>query len=57
MTTVFDTITIGARQDGPSLTERLTKAGMKVALSERKQVGGTCVNAGCIPTKAARSRS
>ena len=56
MTTVFDTIS-EAGQAGPSLAERLTKTGMKVALIERKQVGGTCVNAGCIPTKAPRSRS
>uniref|UniRef100_UPI0017843CEA FAD-containing oxidoreductase n=1 Tax=Mesorhizobium mediterraneum TaxID=43617 RepID=UPI0017843CEA len=31
---------------------RLTAAGMSVALIERKLVGGTCVNTGCMPTKA-----
>ncbi len=48
----FDAIIIGAGQAGPSLAGRLTKAGMTVALVERKLVGGTCVNTGCMPTKA-----
>ncbi|RWL02190.1 FAD-containing oxidoreductase [Mesorhizobium sp.] len=48
----FDAIIIGAGQAGPPLAGRLTAAGMSVALIERKLVGGTCVNTGCIPTKA-----
>lgn len=48
----FDAIIIGAGQAGPSLAGRLTAAGMKVALIERKFFGGTCVNTGCMPTKA-----
>lgn len=48
----FDAIVIGAGQAGPSLAGRLTAAGKKVALIERKLVGGTCVNTGCMPTKA-----
>ena len=51
MTQVFDAIVIGAGQAGPSLAGRLTTAGMKVALVERKLFGGTCVNTGCMPTK------
>src|SRR5512134_2475267 len=51
MTQVFDAIVIGAGQAGPSLAGRLTVAGMKVALIERKLFGGTCVNTGCMPTK------
>jgi pyruvate/2-oxoglutarate dehydrogenase complex dihydrolipoamide dehydrogenase (E3) component len=47
----FDAIVIGAGQAGPSMAGRLTGAGMKVALIERKLVGGTCVNYGCMPTK------
>ncbi len=47
----FDAIIIGAGQAGPPLADRLTGAGMTVALIERKFVGGTCVNAGCTPTK------
>ena len=48
----FDAIIVGAGQAGPSLAGRLTAAGKTVALIERKHVGGTCVNTGCMPTKA-----
>lgn len=47
----FDAIIVGAGQAGPPLADRLTDAGQKVAVIERKLVGGTCVNYGCIPTK------
>jgi pyruvate/2-oxoglutarate dehydrogenase complex dihydrolipoamide dehydrogenase (E3) component len=47
----FDAIIVGAGQAGPPLAGRLTEAGMTVALIERKLVGGTCVNTGCMPTK------
>ena len=47
----FDAIIVGAGQAGPPLAGRLTAAGMRVALIERKLVGGTCVNTGCMPTK------
>jgi pyruvate/2-oxoglutarate dehydrogenase complex dihydrolipoamide dehydrogenase (E3) component len=47
----FDAIILGAGQAGPPLAGRLTGAGMKVALIERKYFGGTCVNTGCMPTK------
>jgi len=49
--TTYDAIVIGTGQAGPSLAQRLAKAGMKVAIVERKLFGGTCVNTGCIPTK------
>ena len=48
----FDAIIVGAGQAGPPLAGRLTAAGMNVALIERKLFGGTCVNTGCMPTKA-----
>lgn len=48
----FDSIIIGAGQAGPALAERLGKTGRTVAIVERGKVGGTCVNYGCIPTKA-----
>jgi pyruvate/2-oxoglutarate dehydrogenase complex dihydrolipoamide dehydrogenase (E3) component len=51
MTRKFDAIIIGAGQAGPPLAGRLTAAGMTVALIERKLIGGTCVNTGCMPTK------
>ncbi|HMF54000.1 MAG TPA: FAD-containing oxidoreductase, partial [Edaphobacter sp.] len=47
----FDAIILGAGQAGPSLAGRLTQAGRKVAVVERKLFGGTCVNTGCTPTK------
>jgi pyruvate/2-oxoglutarate dehydrogenase complex dihydrolipoamide dehydrogenase (E3) component len=47
----FDAIIIGAGQAGPPLAGRLTAAGQRVAIVERKLFGGTCVNTGCIPTK------
>jgi pyruvate/2-oxoglutarate dehydrogenase complex dihydrolipoamide dehydrogenase (E3) component len=48
----FDAIIIGTGQAAPALANRLTLAGMTVAVIERNLVGGTCVNAGCTPTKA-----
>jgi pyruvate/2-oxoglutarate dehydrogenase complex dihydrolipoamide dehydrogenase (E3) component len=47
----FDAVVIGAGQAGPPLAGRLTDAGQTVAVIERKLIGGTCVNSGCIPTK------
>jgi pyruvate/2-oxoglutarate dehydrogenase complex dihydrolipoamide dehydrogenase (E3) component len=52
MTRAFDALVIGAGQAGPYLAGRFSAAGMKVAIVERKLFGGTCVNAGCVPTKA-----
>jgi len=47
----LDAIVIGAGQAAPALCARLDKEGLKTALIERKLLGGTCVNNGCIPTK------
>ncbi len=51
MTEQYDAIVIGTGQSGPSLAQRLTKEGLKTAIVERKDFGGTCVNTGCVPTK------
>ena len=51
MTEHFDAIVIGTGQAGPALAVRLAAAGRKTAILERKRIGGTCVNVGCIPTK------
>ncbi|MGK6307358.1 FAD-containing oxidoreductase [Variovorax sp. DT-64] len=48
----FDAIVIGSGQAGPALADRLSQAGHRVAVVERHRFGGTCVNTGCIPTKA-----
>jgi pyruvate/2-oxoglutarate dehydrogenase complex dihydrolipoamide dehydrogenase (E3) component len=48
----FDAIVVGAGQAGPSLAARLSAAGKRIAVVERHQFGGTCVNVGCTPTKS-----
>jgi pyruvate/2-oxoglutarate dehydrogenase complex dihydrolipoamide dehydrogenase (E3) component len=47
----YDAIIIGAGQAGVPLAKKLAIAGKKVALIEKRWVGGTCVNDGCTPTK------
>ena len=47
----FDAIVIGTGQAGPALCARLDREGLRTALIERRDIGGTCVNVGCIPTK------
>ena len=51
MTETFDDIVIGGGQAGPALAGRLAGAGRRVAVIERRYLGGTCVNTGCRPTK------
>ena len=46
-----DVIVIGAGQAGPALAARCGREGLKTVLIERDQMGGTCVNNGCVPTK------
>lgn len=48
----FDAIIIGAGQAAKPLAIALGKAGWKTAVIERNQVGGSCINFGCTPTKA-----
>ena len=50
----YDTIVIGAGQAGPFLAAKLVSQGRKVALVESRDLGGTCVNRGCTPTKTLR---
>lgn len=52
MADVYDAVVIGTGQAGPSLASRAAEEGWRVAIVERHLLGGTCVNAGCIPTKA-----
>jgi pyruvate/2-oxoglutarate dehydrogenase complex dihydrolipoamide dehydrogenase (E3) component len=49
----YDVVIIGGGQAGIPLAFELAVAGHQVALAERKQLGGSCVNFGCTPTKAA----
>ncbi|MEG1778427.1 MAG: FAD-dependent oxidoreductase, partial [Angelakisella sp.] len=48
----FDLIVIGGGPGGYVAALAAAKLGKRVALAECRQVGGTCLNRGCIPTKA-----
>src|SRR3954465_7061991 len=47
----FDAIVIGSGQAGGPLAARLAGAGRRVLLAEGQELGGTCTNTGCTPTK------
>jgi len=47
----YDAIIIGSGQGGNPLAHRLADLGWSVALIEEKNLGGTCINVGCTPTK------
>src|SRR4051794_17048859 len=47
----YDAIVIGSGQAGNPLCFRLAAHGGTVALIEKDQLGGPCVNPGCTPTK------
>lgn len=48
----FDLIVIGSGPGGYVAAIRAAQYGLKTAVVERRDVGGTCLNRGCIPTKA-----
>lgn len=50
---ICDVLLIGAGQAAIPLAHALAGAGMRVCLVERKHLGGSCINFGCTPTKAA----
>ena len=50
--TSYDMIVIGSGPGGYVAAIRASQLGMKVACVERENVGGICLNWGCIPTKA-----
>ena len=47
----YDAIIVGSGQAGNPLAFRLADMGWSVALVEEKNLGGTCINVGCTPTK------
>src|SRR5262245_19360924 len=49
----FEVLIIGGGQAGIPLAHELAKGGKRVALAEEKHLGGSCINFGCTPTKAA----
>lgn len=48
----YDLAIIGAGWAGFNAAQRAKELGLKTALIEKTEVGGTCLNRGCIPTKA-----
>lgn len=48
----YDLIVIGAGPGGYVAAIRAAQLGMRVACVEREYLGGTCLNVGCIPSKA-----
>lgn len=51
MSTHFDLIAIGAGSGGLSVVERAASYGANCAVIESGELGGTCVNVGCVPKK------
>ena len=47
----FDVIVVGGGPAGYNSAEYAAHHGKKVLLVEKKSLGGTCLNVGCIPTK------
>jgi len=47
----YDLIAIGAGSGGLSIAERAASYGAKTAVIEANELGGTCVNVGCVPKK------
>lgn len=48
----FDLVVIGGGPGGYTAALKAAQLGKRVALCERAEIGGTCLNRGCIPTKA-----
>ena len=48
----FDLIIIGSGPGGYVAAIRASQLGMKVAIIEERELGGVCLNWGCIPTKS-----
>ena len=52
MAETFDVVVIGGGPGGYAAAIRCAQKGASVALVEKKTMGGTCLNVGCIPSKA-----
>lgn len=48
----FDAVVVGGGPGGYACAIRLSQNGLRTALVEESELGGTCLNRGCIPTKA-----
>jgi dihydrolipoamide dehydrogenase len=52
MTSSYDLIVLGSGPGGYVAAIRAAQLGLKTAIVERENLGGICLNWGCIPTKA-----
>ena len=52
MEVIYDLLVIGAGPGGYVAAIKAAKLGMKTGVIENRQVGGTCLNRGCVPAKA-----
>ena len=52
MKNMYDLLIIGAGPGGYVAAKKAAKLGMSVVIIDKGPVGGTCINRGCIPTKA-----
>ena len=48
----YDLIVIGAGYGGFDAAKHAADKGLKTAIIESREMGGTCVNRGCVPSKA-----
>ncbi len=48
---MYDVVILGGGPAGYRAAERTAEAGLQTVLIEERQLGGTCLNVGCIPTK------
>ena len=49
---MYDVIVIGGGPGGYTAAVRTAQLGLKTAIIEKENMGGTCANWGCVPTKA-----
>ncbi len=47
----YDVIVIGAGDVGLGIVFKAASKGLRVALVEKENIGGTCINVGCVPSK------
>jgi mycothione reductase len=48
---IYDVVVVGAGDAGLGIAFKAASAGLKVALLDKGNVGGTCINTGCVPSK------
>ena len=51
MTQTYDAVVIGGGSAGLAFSKRAASHGVRIAMVEKAELGGTCVNRGCVPKK------